>query len=71
MSSGLSKYAIKIALRRRDDGGAIHPMPRPFSWEYHPSYECPVRSERFDLGKLLPHEKPELISKFRIKFAFV
>lgn len=68
MSSGLSKYAIKLAARRRADGGAEYPMPRPFSWDYHPKHECPIRTERQDLLKLLPHEKPDFIKKFRVPF---
>lgn len=68
MSSGLSKYAVKYAARIRADGGAEHPTPRPFAWDYHPKHECPVRTERQDLGKLLPHEKPEVIKKFRTPF---
>lgn len=69
MSSGLSKYAIKYAARRRADGGAEHPMPRPLHWDYHPKHECYVSLEQQDLKKLLPHEKPEQINKFRSRNA--
>lgn len=71
VGSGLSKYALKYAARRRADNGAENPMPRPLSWDYHPKHECPVRTEKQDLGKILPHEKPEMIYKFRVPFRSV
>jgi hypothetical protein len=66
MASGLSKYAEKLALRRRDsngrmfqpltDNGVATPMPHPFSFDYHPKHECVISCAKDDLGKLLPHE---------------
>ncbi len=56
MASGLSKYATRHAARVREDNGALHPMPRPFSWGYFPTHACSIETGRDDQDKLLPHE---------------
>lgn len=66
MASGLSKYADKLAARRRESGGRMFqpltehgepvPMPRPFSWDYHPKHEVVIYQGHEDAKKWLPHE---------------
>ncbi len=80
MASGLSKYATKLAERRRDCGGRMFqaltehgtatPMPRPFSFDYHPKHEWSVWQGNDDLRKWLPHEfkNKKQIEFFRTPF---
>ena len=66
MASGLSKYAERLSARRRDcagrmfqpltDNGTAVPLPRPFSWDYHPNHENVISVAKEDAFKLLPHE---------------
>lgn len=66
MASGLSKYAERLAARRRDSEGRTFqpltehggptPIPRPLLYGYHPKHEVVLNTSREDAYKLFPHE---------------
>ncbi len=39
IKAGISKYAMRYALRRRADGGAENPKPRPMDPDYIPKHQ--------------------------------
>jgi hypothetical protein len=59
MTHGVSKYAVKLAMRNKMNGGTTEgklPPPLPLSEGYVRNYYATQRGSVSDLGKLLPHE---------------
>ncbi len=80
MASGLSKYADKLAARRRESNGRLFqpltdngiptPIPRPLLGNYFPSHETQQKGSNEDNSKLFDHEYKNRaqISRFKTTY---